>query len=64
MLLQWVTAWSSQDVVVTQLIKKFPAFHYRVYNSPPLDPILSQMIPLSSQLRLHPRANFSIHISY
>jgi hypothetical protein len=39
-----------EKLIVTQLVKKYPAFlrnpevHHRVHKSPPLDPILSQRI--------------------
>jgi hypothetical protein len=42
----------NEKLTVTQLVKQFPAF-YRVHNSPPLVPILSQM---------HPARTFSTYL--
>jgi len=35
-----------EKLIVTQLVKKFPAFYLHDQNNPPLVPVLSQMNPV------------------
>jgi hypothetical protein len=55
-----------EELIVTQLVEKFPRFlrnpkvHYRVQNSPPPVPILSQMHPVHTFLPYFPNIHFNI----
>jgi hypothetical protein len=58
-----------QDIIwkaVTQLVKKYPAFlwhpkfHYHVYKSPLLDPILSQLNPVRPIDPYLPKVHFNV----
>jgi hypothetical protein len=55
-----------KQLIVTQLVKKYPAFlwnpkvHYRVHTSPPLDPILSQLNPVRHIDPYLPKVHFNV----
>jgi len=59
----WYSILFEKDTA-TQLVKKYPAFlwnpkvHYRVYKSPPLDSVLSQLNPVRPIDSYLPKAHF------
>jgi hypothetical protein len=58
-----------EKLIVTQLVKKYPAFvwnpkvHYRVHKSPPLDPTLSQAKPVRPIDPYLPKVHLNVILS-
>jgi hypothetical protein len=69
LLIYLLTPWCRilfEKLIVTQLVKKYPAFlwnlkvHHRVHKSPPLDPNLSQPNPVRPIDPCLPKVHFNV----